>query len=409
MKNKHSVFWVVISICVFLTGCSSPKALSTLPAPSISRHPLPMNNMYNNAHPSSIPQFDPTNLDNFILDFRLADLRDLDFSKDPQAIEFSDFDSKTLWPDATKLPPDVSPQAIMEQAKDPGLNIRKIHSEGITGKGIGIAIIDQTLLVDHQEYVDQLQYYYESDETAHHITSMHGPAVASIAVGKTIGVAPEADLYYIARDNCGVSLDIKTYDFSCLAKDVLKIVEINQTLPENRKIRVLSMSIGWSPQNPGYDEINAAVEKAKEAGIFVVSSSLAQTDGLAFSGLGRTFMANPNDPNSYLPGNFWAKYYYTGSLALKDTLLVPMDARATASPTGTSDYVYYGSGGWSWSIPYIAGVYALACQIKPDITPDVFWAAALKTGDTIKVEHEGKTYSLGVILNPEKLIAEFKQ
>ena len=26
---------------------------------------------------------------------------------------------------------------------------------------------------------------------------MHGPAVSSIAVGKTVGVAPEADLYYI--------------------------------------------------------------------------------------------------------------------------------------------------------------------------------------------------------------------
>lgn len=409
MKNKHSVFWVVISICVFLTGCSSPKTLSTLPAPSISRHPLPMSNMFNDTHPTSIPAYAPSVYEPFSLDFRMADLSALDFTKEPQAIELSDFDSKTIWPDETKLPTGVSPLAIMEQAKDPGLNIRKLHTEGITGKGVGIAIIDQTLLVDHQEYFNQLQYYYESDETAHHITSMHGPAVASIAVGKTIGVAPDADLYYIARDNCGVSLDIETYDFSCLAKDVLKIVEINQTLPEDRKIRVLSMSIGWSPQNPGYDEINAAVEKAKEAGIFVVSSSLAQTDGLSFSGLGRSFLADPNDPNSYLPGNFWAKYYYSGSLDLQNKLLVPMDARTTASPTGPTDYVYYGTGGWSWSIPYIAGVYALVCQIKPDITPDIFWAVALKTGDTIEVEHNGKAYSLGVILNPEKLITEFKQ
>ena len=30
---------------------------------------------------------------------------------------------------------------------------------------------------------------------------MHGPAVASIAVGKTVGVAPEADLYYISSVN----------------------------------------------------------------------------------------------------------------------------------------------------------------------------------------------------------------
>ncbi|NLY84865.1 MAG: hypothetical protein GX077_00735 [Tissierellia bacterium] len=29
---------------------------------------------------------------------------------------------------------------------------------------------------------------------------MHGSAVVSIAVGKNVGVAPEADLYYIAAD-----------------------------------------------------------------------------------------------------------------------------------------------------------------------------------------------------------------
>jgi hypothetical protein len=29
---------------------------------------------------------------------------------------------------------------------------------------------------------------------------MHGPGVASIAVGKTVGVAPEANLYFIGQD-----------------------------------------------------------------------------------------------------------------------------------------------------------------------------------------------------------------
>jgi hypothetical protein len=66
--------------------------------------------------------------------------------------------------------------------------MRTLHAEGITGKGIGVAIIDQTLLVDHREYKDRLRVYEEAED----ITGgwmevqMHGPAVASIAVGKSV-------------------------------------------------------------------------------------------------------------------------------------------------------------------------------------------------------------------------------
>jgi hypothetical protein len=85
-------------------------------------------------------------------------------------------------------------------------------------------------------------------------------------------------------------------------------------------------------------------------------------------------------------------------------LLIPMDSRTTASPTGIEDYVFYREGGWSWSIPYIAGMYALAVQVKPDITPEEFWYAALKTGRIIHIQHDGKAYELAKVLDPQALI-----
>jgi len=85
-----------------------------------------------------------------------------------------------------------------------------------------------------------------------------------------------------------------------------------------------------------------------------------------------------------------------------------MDSRTTASPTGTEDYVFYRQGGWSWSIPYLAGMYALAAQVKPEITPEQFWEAALKTGKTIRIGHNGKDYEFGVILNPQTLVSALK-
>jgi hypothetical protein len=70
--------------------------------------------------------------------------------------------------------------------------------------------------------------------------------------------------------------------------------------------------------------------------------------------------------------------------------------------------MFYRQGGWSWSIPYLAGMYALAVQVKPEITPQEFWASACNTGKTIQIEHKGKDYGFGVILDPQALIEEIK-
>lgn len=82
-----------------------------------------------------------------------------------------------------------------------------------------------------------------------------------------------------------------------------------------------------------------------------------------------------------------------------------MDSRAVASPTGPEEYVFHADGGWSWSVPWIAGLYALAGQVRPDITPGLFWAEALRTGSMIKVRRGDKEVDLGSIANPPALIA----
>lgn len=63
-----------------------------------------------------------------------------------------------------------------------------------------------------------------------------------------------------------------------------------------------------------------------------------------------------------------------------------MDSRCTASPTGINDYVYYREGGMSWTVPYLAGLYTLACQVNPDIILDVFFFETLNTSDTVIVD-----------------------
>jgi hypothetical protein len=380
---------------------TSQPAPKSLPEVSIARYPRPVDYSIFFPKITSIPKYDPGSGDPFQVDLRSRDLTKIDMTGSLTDLMYADFDSKTQWPAADKMPPAFDWQKIMEIGKDPGLGIRNLHDQGVTGKGVGIAIIDHTLLVHHIEYKDRLCIYEEADEPAGKMweAQMHGPAVASIAVGQSVGVAPEADLYYIATEEFN--------DFSVCAEAIERIIEINKTLPEDRKIRVLSMSVGWGPQNMGYEKITKAVNEAKAEGIFVISSNLSETDHLKFHGLGREPFADPDEFTSYGPGLFWEPYFfYQGSLS--NTLLVPMDSRTTASPTGKEDYAYGRVSGWSWAIPYLAGMYALAVQVKPDITPEEFWEVALKTGRTIPIQHEGKEYQFGVILDPQALIAELK-
>jgi hypothetical protein len=318
---------------------------------------------------------------------------------------YADFDDRTKWPQSDKMPEAFDHVKIMEFGKNPGLGVHTLHKRGITGMGVSIAIIDQPLLVDHQEYEDRIQLYEEINIHYGMKAQMHGAAVASIVVGKTVGVAPSASLYYIGSwtGDWGTGESGFTYNFHYYAQAIRRLIDINAQLPESKKIRVITMQIGWNESQIGYDDITDACMEAVTAGMFVISSSIDEIHGFHFHGLGRSPMNDPDLFESYEPGLFWEKYFYQSTEHVS-RLLIPMDSRTTASPCGVSEYVFYRQGGWSWAMPYIAGMYALAVQAKPTITPDEFWPLALKTGKTITIQHEGKSYLLGPIIDPISLI-----
>jgi hypothetical protein len=369
--------------------------------PKIDRRPAPCD--FQRGALESVPKYDPKNNSPFQVDLRARDLSKLDLRASLGDLLYAAFDDRTVWPAPDRLPKDFDRPRIVEMGKNPGLGVRSLHQKGITGRGVGIAIIDNPLLTDHQEYAGRLRLYEENNVLSETPAHMHGPAVASIAVGKTVGVAPEADLYYIGRwamdMNAGTQGE-PPLNFKYDAEAIQRILQVNEQLPADRKIRVISISIGWAPTQKGYPEITEAVRKAKAAGMLVICSSVEEVHGFRFHGLGRDPASNPDDFASYQPAR-WGTFMY----ANHDRLLVPMDGRTTASPTGKGEYAFYGEGGWSWAIPYIAGVYALAVQVDPKITPERFWALAMKTGRTVEMKDGGKTVSLGPILGPVQLIA----
>lgn len=351
------------------------------------------------------------------------DLRGLDLSgRDLKALPIevlitADFDTKTIWPAQDKLPTGFNSEEVIDEAKNPGLGIRDLHQKGIDGRGIKVAIIDQTLssgtgnFVSHLEYASAIFDYKEFGNAKDEDISMHGPAVASLLIGKTCGVAPGAEVVYRATPT--------GRDFNYKADALLDIIEFNKTLSPKNKVRVLSCSIGYMEEKPepGLERWIEAIKKAEADGIIV--SDVGERTGVDYIGGGTS--GDKNDPECY-GGPLFSKDLEDEELnkifkesggdidlilqkikeikedevlnipdpVLKEKIqkalnergkeiIIPCDYRTVASNTGPEEYMYNGKGGMSWAVPYLSGLFALALQINPDLTKQEMADAMNKT------------------------------
>jgi len=310
-------------------------------------------------------------------------LTKLDLRDYQEALLKLPFDNRTRWPAKDKLPEGFDPNALLEGGKNPGLGVRALHAEGIDGRGVGIAIIDQPLLEDHVEYAGQV-VRYEKLGIAGKLASpqMHGPAVASIAVGKTCGVAPRASLHFF------VFMSLSMPGNKAYSGIVDKILRLNERLPASEKIRVISISYGMFSHLPRYEQWARIVERAKQHGVLVVTCDAAF---LNYGTLARLPGTNPDDPANYQRGRFSTS---------RDDLYIPAGHRTIASEKGSSVYKYDPTGGMSWCAPYLAGLAAMAFQLDPDIDPDLIVKLFVSTSTETKVGH---------IINPPGFIEAVKK
>jgi len=287
-------------------------------------------------------------LDNF-WGFQNVSLKNLDLREEIELLESMTFDSYTEWPPQDKLPIGFDPYRLLEEGKNPGLGLRDLHEQGINGKGIGIAIIDQPLLLGHEEYTSRI-IRYDATGLGGFSPQMHGSPIVSIAVGRKIGVAPEAILTYFA-------VPMWKDDNSFYIQTLKKIFKINTKLPKGEKIRVISISDGGFFSNPGFSEWRETLKEAEQLGILVVT---CDTHFLNYGTLNLIEGECPDNPKSYVPGKYVDE---------NDLIRVPTGNKTVASHRGNDVYTYYRNGGMSWAAPYIAGLATLAFQIDPYIKP----------------------------------------
>ncbi len=288
-------------------------------------------------------------------DVRWKDLSKVNLAGERGLICTLTFNQKTVWPAAVRMPGGDNPKKILADAMNPGLGIRELHRQGITGKGVNVAIIDQPLYEDHPEFAGKILAYKDFGcETRY---SMHGPAVTSLLAGTNCGTAPDARVYYAAAPSW-------KRDTAYEANALRWIIEQNKKLPASEKIRVVSVSA--APSSPNVRDKNrdmwgSACAAAEAEGIVVLDC----TEDHGFIG--------PCWYNTRVPESVsQCKAGYPGEegWGLPNNILAPASPRTTAEEKyeGDFSYQYCGRGGQSWSIPYIAGVLAMGWQIRPELT-----------------------------------------
>ena len=153
------------------------------------------------------------------------------------------------------LPTGYDPQALLEWGKYPGLNIDILQKHGFTGEGAVIAYVDQPIGKHEQYNTDKLHYTNNSGT----YTSMHGPTVLSMLAGKDIGTAPEAEVWFYGHASW--NLDQTTH-----AECLYQIIEQNEKLPEDRKIRMVGFSDNIDEREANPDAFREAVKACEDAG-----------------------------------------------------------------------------------------------------------------------------------------------
>jgi len=313
------------------------------------------------------------------------DLSNVDFSEvnENEFIRLA-FNHYTKFPENFKF----DYMKIMEYAKDPGLGIRNLHKQGIDGKGINVAVIDKPILDTHKEFTGRIKEYVFINPDNEHNDEMHfhGITCASFLCGNTCGVANRTNLYYYAYPD-RFEDDGMYWNYHFKALDMIK--EHNEKSNAKDKIKIVSISAGFPRSRTDLTEkMDGYVREFKNTGCYIIFSNIF---GETFTCSSKTYIENANDFDAYKL-DMWQENEWC-----KQKILIPSGGKTSPCNSGDENFMYNGNQScFSWAIPYMCGVFALALQVKTDLSYEDFCVLAKET-----------TYKNNVglfVINPREII-----
>jgi serine protease AprX len=296
----------------------------------------------------------------------------------------------------------------------------KLWRRGITGRGIGVAVIDTGIAGDATDFRG-------SDGSSRVVANVitngaaktagdgfgHGTHVAGIIAGNSfnrasndplygryVGVAPDANLVAVkASDEAGNSTVL----------DVIKGIQFVVDHKADFNIRVLNLSLSSdTPTSYKTDPLDAAVEYAWQHGIVVVAAAGNRgnvADAVQYSPANDPFVISVGGSDE--EGDFgkgekasWSSAGTTqDGFAKPDVMapgahiisvLAPGSAFATLCPACVFSGAYFKAGGTSMAAPVVSGAAALLLQARPNLTPDQVKTLLMKTDKPIKGSEAGE-------------------
>lgn len=375
---NHKAFVTNLLIAILLAGCASAARIPpTLPATS-----SPTSTSTLTPAPTSTPaivltQIEETKVAGLLLPYQLSpssDLVDLGRTLGPVTIQSLSFTQNAKWWSSSDR---QAAEEILTLGMNPGLGVRGLHEDGITGQGVNVGIIDQPVILGHPEFDGKIIQYWDfgtGDQAGR--GSMHGPAVTSLLAGENIGTAPGAKVYFAAVPSW-------LYDARYYAKALDWLVARNASLPQDEKIRVVSVSSipsGLGSEYKNQEAWEAAYERALKAGILVLDCTYEH----GYTSPCTLDMQDPDNVANCIPQ--WNGP--TDSPHVR--IYVPMSQRSMATEREqVFSYQYVGQGGISWTVPYLSGVLAMGWQVNPTLTSsqllDLVYATAYVTNDKHRI------------------------
>jgi serine protease AprX len=290
----------------------------------------------------------------------------------------------------------------------------KLWRLGITGRGVGVAVIDTGIAGDAADFKG-------SDGTSRVVANVvtnpgatsagdgygHGTHVAGIVAGNSFnrsprdplyghyeGVAPDANLIAIkASDDAG----------NATVLDVIRGIAFAVDHKDDYNIRVLNLSLSTDvPQSYKTDPLDAAVEYAWQHGIVVVAASGNRgnaSDAVQYAPANDPFVISvggADETGDYGKGEkaSWSSGGTTqDGFAKPDVMapgahivsvLAPGSAFALLCPACVIAGQYFKAGGTSMAAPVVSGAVALMLQARPRLTPDQVKALLQMTDHRIK-------------------------
>ena len=268
------------------------------------------------------------------------------------------FNTKTIFPNDWQSQADM----VLQDGKTNLLNCGTL-----TGNGIKVAVIDRPINKNHIELKSRIEYIEICPNHPETKTiDFHGMACASFLSGSTCGVATESQLVYFAIPNKTHPIE-EYYNNQLIA--LQKVIDYNRTSTD--PIRIVSLSAPFTKeQKPFRDSLAYELEQTGCALIdaTIFGRNFAGVDYIRHQENGSYIL------NKWQLDNFERNKSRNSFLEYLNKLcFVPSSRRTSASNDSDYDYIHWSKAvSESWTIPHVAGAYALCLQVYPSMTFEDF-------------------------------------